>query len=89
MSATWDGQPAADLDAALQAMLAAAWEAGRDAAVAEARRTADDLFESAKTHSRGDLVKKHTATELCMVAYRASQLAPPADLGAAIRARTP
>lgn len=32
MTYTWDGQPAADLDAAIDAVIAAAWCAGRDAA---------------------------------------------------------
>jgi hypothetical protein len=74
---TWDGQPAADIDAAWDAMLAAAWCEGRDAAIAVARARATDL----RNHDRSRL-------EAGLITQQMHALTPPPDLAAALAEHT-
>jgi hypothetical protein len=83
-SHTWDGQPAADIDAAWDAMLAAAWWAGRDAAAAKCDAAKDKWLAQSTTYERCHAYAAAAAS----LAVGISKLTPPPDLAAALAEHT-
>lgn len=84
MTHTWDGQPAADIDAAWDAMLAAAWWAGRDAAAAKCDAAKDEWLAQSTTYERCHAYAAAAAS----LAVGISKLTPPPDLAAALAEHT-
>ena len=84
---TWDGQPAGEMAAAIEAVIAAAWCAGRDAAAAVCRE--EYLAEDTRVRTEPDTDKAircaAKAGKAAGLEYAIRVLTPPPDLVSTLR----